>query len=199
MPLRPILYISLGEGATGYDVVCTGLENDAIPDTDALRAVCKHSNELSIYFQRGLRRVAVPPHICYPVGSLGIEAGVDVYRRRRRPVGFVKEVRVLPIRMVKGHDSLRINVLGIAFATSRASEVEGIPKKRTPEVRFAAQRGPVLFVNVGFVFFRLGPVAGPRAPQLVVRGQREGTPGAVFRYRHRLCRPGMVQGVEVGA
>ena len=31
MPLRPILYISLGEGATGYDVVCTGLENDAIP------------------------------------------------------------------------------------------------------------------------------------------------------------------------
>src|ERR1700729_2149903 len=132
MPLRPILYISLGEGATGYDVVCIGLENDAIPDTDALRAVCKHSNKLSIYFQRGLRRVAVHPHICYPVGSLGIEAGVDVYRRRRRPVGFVKEVRVLPIRMVKGHDALGIDVLGIALAPSSASEVEGNSRETYP-------------------------------------------------------------------
>ena len=109
-----------------------------------------------------------------------------MYRRRRRPVGFVKEVRVLPILVVKGHDSLRINVLGIAFAASRASEVKGIPEKRTPEVRFAAQRGPVLFVNVGFVFFRLGPVARLRATQRVVRVQRDGAPSTVFGDGHRL-------------
>ena len=132
MPLRPVLYISLGKRATCDDVVGAGAENDAIPDTDAIRAVCKHSNELSIYFQRGLGRVAVHPHICYPVGSLGIKAGVDVDRRRRRPVGFVKEVRVLPVLMVKGHDALGIDVLGIALAASCASEVEGIPEKRTP-------------------------------------------------------------------
>src|SRR6185369_1576784 len=99
MPLHLVLHISLGKRATCDDVIGAGGENDAIPDTDAIRALCKHANELSIYFQRGVGGVAVYPHICDPVGSLGIEAGVDVHRWRGRPVGFVKEVRVLPVLM----------------------------------------------------------------------------------------------------
>jgi hypothetical protein len=51
MPLNSILYISLGEGANCDDVVGTRAKDDAIPDTDAIRAVRKHSNELSIDFQ----------------------------------------------------------------------------------------------------------------------------------------------------
>src|SRR5437764_15208267 len=132
MPLHPVLHVSLGERATCDDVVGANAENNAIPDTDAIWAVCKHSNELSIYFQRGSGRVAVHPHICRPVGSLGIKAGVDVDRRRHRPVGFVKEVRVLSVLMIKGHDALGIDVLGITLVASCASEVEGIPDEGTP-------------------------------------------------------------------
>src|ERR1700761_911148 len=122
MPLHPVLHISLGKRSTCDDVVVAGAKNDAIPDTGAIRAASKHSNELSIYFQRGFGGVAVHPHICCPVGSLGIKAGVDVDRRRGRPVGFVKEVGVLPMLMVKGHDALGVDVLGISLAASRASE-----------------------------------------------------------------------------
>ena len=39
MPLDFILYISLGEGASCDNVVGAGAEDDAIPDTDAIRAM----------------------------------------------------------------------------------------------------------------------------------------------------------------
>ena len=54
-------------------------------------------------------------------------------------------------------------------------------------------------MNVGLVFFRLGPVARLRATQRIVRVQRDSAAGAVFRYRHGLCGPGVVQGVKMRA
>src|ERR1039458_1440025 len=90
-----------------------------------------------------------------------------------------------------------IDVLGIALAARHASEVEGIPDKRTPQIRLAAHGGPVLFVNVGLVFFRLGPVARLGATECIVRVQRDSASGTVLRYRHGLCRPSVVQVVKM--
>ena len=124
MPLRFVLHIVLGKRTTCDDVVRAGAENDTLPDTDAIRAICKNSNELPIDSQRCLLRVAVHSHICYPIGPLGIKAGVDVDSRRGRPVGFVKEVRVFPVLMVEGDDTLGIDVLGITLVARGAAEVE---------------------------------------------------------------------------
>ena len=199
MPLDFIVDISFGEGAGCNNVVRAGTQNDAIPHTDAIGAISKHSNRLSVHFQRSLRRIAVHPHIGYPVGSLGIKAGVDVDSWRRRPVGFVEEVRVLPYLWSKVAMPLVLMSWALPSLRTAVAKSKEFQMKVPHRYGLVAHRGPVLFVNVGLVFFRLGPVARLRATQRIVRVQRDSASGAVFRYRHGLCRPSVVQGVKMRA
>lgn len=89
--------------------------------------------------------------------------------RGGRPVGFVKEVRVFPVLMVEGDDTFGVDVLGITLVARCAAEVERVPDESAPQIRFAAQSRPVLLVNVGLVFFRLGPIARIRSTEGIVR------------------------------
>ena len=189
MPLHLIHHSPFRKRAAGDDVVRTGAENDAVPDADAIRASGKHTDELAIHLQRRLRRIAVYPHVCYAIGPLRIKAGVDVHRWRFGPVGFVKKVRVFSILVVEGDDALSVDVLGIALAAGCASEIEGVPEKRSPEEGLAPQRRPVLFVNVGLVLLGLWTVARFGTTQHIVRS------AARWRRRHRTqLRPSVERG-----